>query len=175
MPDLLTPARYEGLARAAELSPCGRYRLSLRRSWKRGGDGRSICFIMLNPSTADGLDDDPTCRRCMGFARAWGFSVLSVRNLFTVRATNPAELRTASDPVGPRADVELRAALSADLVVAAWGTGVPFGRDREAMKILAAKPLFCLGTTKDGSPRHPLYVKNDTELAPFNVLERAVA
>lgn len=168
MPDLYGYDRYEGLVRTAELSDCGRYRWWLRRSWKHGGDGRAVCFVMLNPSTADALADDPTVRRCMGFARSWGFSVLTVRNLFALRATDPKELLTAAEPTGgARGDLELAVAKSADLVVCAWGAGVPFGRDRLALKILAGKPLHCLGATKAGHPRHPLYVRGDAKPIPL--------
>ena len=105
--------QYDGPSRSAELSEDSKYRYWLRRSWKYGGDGQVICFIMLNPSTADALTDDPTIRRCMGFVRSWGGSVLSVRNLFALRATDPAELRTASDPVGPKGDTHLYIAKTA--------------------------------------------------------------
>jgi hypothetical protein len=152
--------------RSAEVSPCGRYRWWLRRSFVTG-DGRIVCFVMLNPSTADALEDDPTIRRCVGFARAWGFSCLSVRNLFAFRATNPQALLWAEDPVGPQGDAELRAARTADLVVAAWGAHVPFGRDRQALRLLVGVPLVCLGLTKHGHPRHPLYVRSDVRPIPY--------
>src|SRR5438132_5915755 len=100
MPQRVRHDVYRGLRRAAEFSACGRYRWCLRRSWRHGGDGRTVCFVMLNPSTADALSDDPTVRRCMGFARSWGFSVLSVRNLFALRTPDPVELRRADNPVG---------------------------------------------------------------------------
>ena len=118
------PASYEGqfLRRSAAISSCGTYRWWLRRRFTRGGSEKAVCFLMLNPSTADAERDDPTIRRCMGFARAWGYSVLEVRNLFAWRATHPRELLTATDPTGgPRGDRELRAVAKADLVVAAWG------------------------------------------------------
>jgi hypothetical protein len=162
MPDLFGYSTYEGLSRSAEISDCGRYRWWLRRSWKYGGNGRTVCFIMLNPSTADALVDDPTVRRCMGFTRAWGFSGLSVRNLFPFRATDPAELLTANDPGGGNKGLlELMAGFTADLTIAAWGSGTPFGRDREAMELFPGRDLYCLGITKHGHPRHPLYVRGD--------------
>jgi hypothetical protein len=168
MPDLFGYSRYEGLQRSAGLSDCGRYRYWLRRWWQHGGgDGKVVCFLMLNPSTADSSVDDPTIRRCLGFVRSWGHSVLSVRNLFALRATNPAELRKAADPVGPQGDAALLTAKTADLVIAAWGAGVPFGRDRRALELLAGKPLYCLGLTKHGHPRHPLYVPASAVPVPF--------
>ena len=122
---------------------------------------------MLNPSTADGLQDDPTIRRCVGFAQRWGYNVLSVRNLFPWRATDPAELfQVETVTGGVRGDTELLAACTADLVVVAWGASVPFLRDRAALELFAANfpavPLWCLGVTKHGHPRHPLYVRADT-------------
>lgn len=154
---------YEGLERSAEISECGRYRWCLRRSWKHGGNGKTICFVLLNPSVADAAQDDPTLRRCMAFTRAWGFSSLSVRNLFPFRATDPADLRLAEDPTGgARGDVELVAAKTADLVVCAWGANGDFrGRGQQALKLLAGKPLHCLKLTKHGHPQHPLYMSGN--------------
>lgn len=159
---------YSGLKRAAHLSSDGRYRWWLQRSWQHGGDGRVVCFVMLNPSTADALIDDPTVRRCMGFAARWGFSRLLIRNLFALRATKPAELTTAHDPTGGHyGDAELATAASADVTVAAWGAHVPFGRDEEVLRILSGATLYCLGKTKNGCPRHPLYVRADQPLEVF--------
>lgn len=160
--------------RSAEVSDCGLYRWWLRRAWTfRNPDGTvwpgkgAVCFVMLNPSTADGLQDDPTIRRCIGFAQSWGYHTLIVRNLFPWRATNPKELfRAATVTGGERGDIELLTAMTADLVVAAWGAGVPFGRNIEALKIFdsfPAKPIHCLELTKHGHPRHPLYVKSDRQ------------
>src|SRR6185437_4878200 len=99
MPDLFGYSHYERLRRSASISECGRYRYWLRRSWGHGGNGKTVSFIMLNPSMADAEQDDPTLRRCMGFAQGWGFSTLSVHNLFALRATDTKELLTANDPV----------------------------------------------------------------------------
>ena len=162
--------------RYADISDCGRYRWWLRRSWKLWKDGEHVqgkgvcCFVMLNPSTADGLMDDPTIRRCIGFAMDWGYDALSVRNLFPWRATDPKELlgkeRSVVTGGGP-GNAELLAAASADIIVIAWGAKVPYDRDLEAMEMFRRnfpdKPLYCLGKTKHGHPRHPLYVKADTE------------
>lgn len=168
------------IERSAEVSECGRYRWWLRRSWSlRNADGTHrigrgvVSFIMLNPSTADALQDDPTIRRCIGFAKSWGFNTLSVRNLFPWRATDPKELLKAEDAAGgDRGDTELTSALTADMVVVAWGANVPFKRDVEIMDIFSTVapmvPIYCLGKTKNGSPRHPLYVKADQQPIPFN-------
>ena len=168
MPGLIPSARSEGVHRSAAVSRCGRYRWWLRRTFARGGPGRVVCFLMLNPSTADHRRDDPTIRRCMNFARAWGYSALEVRNLFAWRATDRRELRTAPDPTGGRrGDRELRAILDADLVVAAWGGWVPFARDRAALALLGGRRLMCLGRTRDGQPRHPLYLRGTTRPEVF--------
>ncbi len=120
---------------------------------------------MLNPSTADAAADDPTIRRCIGFARAWGFGALEVVNLFAYRATRPADLFAADDPVGPRNDRFVRAAArSAAMVVAAWGVhGTRRGRDADVLATLRILgSVHCLGTTKRGQPRHPLFVRGET-------------
>lgn len=167
--------------RDAEISECGRYRWWLRRSWQLWENGEYVtgkgvcCFVMLNPSTADGKQDDPTIRRCIRFAHDWGYNVLSVRNLFPWRATDPKELVRAASVTelagGNRGNIELLTACTADLLVAAWGAGVPYSRDTEALRLFRdsfpAKPIHCLGTTKHGHPRHPLYVASDTSPALF--------
>jgi hypothetical protein len=113
----------------------------------------------------------------MGFARAWGYGGIRVVNLFAFRATRPQQLQEAADPVGSANDgFILRAAKGADRVVAAWGChGVYRGRDREVMALLdrIGAPAACLGTTKGGSPRHPLYLPGETILMPFTVVEAA--
>ena len=121
---------------------------------------------MLNPSTADERVLDPTIRRCMGFARAWGFGGIDVVNLFAWRSTDPAALARVADPIGPDNDETIADALrQAALAVAAWGCD-PMTRTRSvAIKGLAARvrvPLWCLGVTKNGHPRHPLYVAATT-------------
>lgn len=167
MPDLFGFSRYEHPSRSAEISDCGRYRYWLRRSWKTGGNGKTVCFVMLNPSTADAMKDDPTIRRCMGFTQTWGYSILSVRNLFALRATDPGQLSIDPAPIGPKNDMELSVAKTADLVVVAWGAKVPFGRDNAVLKLLSSKSLFCLAKNKNGSPKHPLYCAAGCVPIPF--------
>lgn len=171
--------------RSAELSECGRYRWWLRRSGLLREQanayvrGKGVCcFVMLNPSTADANQDDPTIRRCMNFARSWGYDTLSVRNLFPWRATDPKELFNGETVTGgTRGDSELLVSLTADLVVLAWGASVPFNRDQQALGLfnMAAprRSLHCLGLTKGGHPRHPLYVRADAELQEFPVTCRS--
>lgn len=143
----------------AVLSPCGQYRYCLSRSWLLG-EG-TVLFIMLNPSTADAETDDPTIRRCIGFARRWGYRQLLVGNLFAWRATNPRELRRVSDPVGPENDHHLvEMSVGADAVIAAWGAhGVYRNRSQHVLGLL--RNPESLGLTKQGHPRHPLYLRAD--------------
>lgn len=148
---------------AAVISPCEKYRYLLSRHLDPAGKGACL-FIMLNPSTADATADDPTIRRCIGFARSWGYHRLSVVNLFAWRATDPAAMRAAADPVGPANDAWIRAeADKADVVVCAWGKhGAHAGRGATVREMLAWRHLHVLAKNKDGSPKHPLYVKSDT-------------
>lgn len=120
-------------------------------------------FIGLNPSTADEIHNDPTVTRCIRFARGWGFSKLHMTNIFAYRSTDPAALKCADDPVGPLNDSAL-VALSeiSEIVVAAWGVhGGLLGRGNYVRDLIPN--LYCLGTTRDGYPRHPLYLKKDLE------------
>jgi hypothetical protein len=151
----------------------GAYRYTLSRSWEEGHG--TVNFIMLNPSTATHEVDDPTIRRCTQFARAWGYRRLVVTNLFAYRATDPVELRRVADPVGPENDWHLAycARREADRVVLAWGAhGGYLGRDRAVLDVLPHRgfdspPPMCLGVTKAGAPRHPLYLSASTPLQPY--------
>ena len=140
------------------------YRYLLQRSFP--GPGGTIMWVMLNPSTATNTMDDPTIRRCMGFARGWGFSEMTVGNLFARRATSPKDLLKAQDPVGPHNDEMLvQMASEADLIVAAWGNhGSYRGRDRRVLFLLKEYDIFRLGAlTAKAQPRHPLYVAGSTD------------
>lgn len=132
----------------------------------------TIVFVMLNPSTADQFQDDPTIRRCRGFATDWGFARLEVVNLYALRATNPKALFEANDPVGPaNNDVILAAQERAERVVVAWGAPKAPQKSQRVQEVVSGPlrdvPLFCLGTTKDGAPRHPLYVPKAQGLVPW--------
>jgi hypothetical protein len=142
--------------RGTVFSPCRAYRYQLWREWI-GGEGY-VMFIGLNPSTADETQDDPTIRRCIGFAKAWGYAGLVMTNLFAYRSTDPMIMKAAADPVGPENDAHLLAlAEGADVIVAAWGVnGTHRGRDAVMRKMLPA--LHCLTLTADGHPGHPLYL-----------------
>jgi len=147
-----------------------RYRYSLTRVW--AAERGTVVFVGLNPNRADAVRDDPTIRRCLGFARRWGFGALEVVNLFARCAPTPRALRDAAHPVGPDNDVFLRDATgAAALVVAAWGAhGTLHERDAAVRGLLrdATVPVVCLGRTAGGQPRHPLYLRADTAPRPFS-------
>lgn len=145
----------------ATLSTDRMYRYRLGRRW--GADGLEALFVMLNPSTADESVDDPTIRRCIGFAKAWGCNALTVVNLYALRATDPEALRTHADPVGPENDATIAAAVAAtDIIVCAWGafnlSPLRVRRVWPLLNLSELRPPQCLGTTKDGHPKHPLYL-----------------
>lgn len=172
----------------AELSADRRYRYRLWREWKpepgpallfqasaaRQPDREGhVTWIMLNPSTADERADDPTLRKVIGFTRRWGFGKLEVVNLFALRATDPRALRKADDPVGgPEAEVAIiQRAHAAARVVVAWGRlpgkwAEP--RAREVERLIGG-PLYALGTTAGGEPRHPLMLSYNECLRPWTV------
>jgi hypothetical protein len=119
---------------------------------------------MLNPSRADAVVDDPTIRRCIGFAHTWGFGGLEVVNLFAYRTANPTELSQADDPIGAENDFYLMSLRErVEQIILAWGNwGSLQGRDRTVMHLLSnQETMYCLGLTKAGSPKHPLYIKRD--------------
>lgn len=153
--DLFGGSAPEAMERSAHFSNCRRYRYSL---WRRWGEGPHAMFVGLNPSTADEKADDPTIRRCIAFARAWGYDALCMTNLFAYRATQPADMLAASEPVGPENNAYLlRLAAEAGVVVAAWGThGTHSGRNHAVRSLLPR--LHYLRLTKDGHPGHPLYL-----------------
>jgi hypothetical protein len=148
----------------ASFSRCKTYRYSLTRQW---GVGSTLLVVGLNPSIADAQIDDPTVRRCIGFAKSWGFDRLVMANLFAYRSTDPNLLTEVEDPVGPMNDRSLRKMVdSADLLLVAWGTrGDMLNRDEQVLTWLP-RP-HCLGTTRTGFPRHPLYVRGDVRPAPY--------
>ena len=149
----------------AIFSPDRTYRYLLTRDLTFGAG--TALFIMLNPSTADETVDDPTIRRCMGFAKTWGYRNLEVCNLFALRATNPKALAEHVDPVGMDNDIHIAGAVSRScLTVLAWGNhGVLFNRGEQVARSLFVQP-WCLGITKVGEPKHPLYVAAKTPLVP---------
>lgn len=155
----------------AVYSDCERYRYLLTRDWTEGA-GRRLLYVMLNPSKATELANDPTIERCERRARALGYGAIGIVNLFGWRETSPALLRKAADPIGPDNDAVLADALDwTDHVLAAWGVHGDLGQRGAAMTALLAQsktPTFSLGLTKAGHPRHPLYVSYATPLSPWS-------
>ena len=152
------------------------YRYTLERTWDCHKE--RVSFVMLNPSTADEKENDPTITRCLGFAKRWGFGSLVVGNLFALRSRNPRELFQHSDPLGPDNDYHLqRLAEECKTVVAAWGSSArvfpPFGDRQAFVKDLLQGRMQCLATTKYGYPTHPMArglhrVPDDATPRPFH-------
>lgn len=146
----------------------GNYRYLLGRKWDENAP--QVTFIMLNPSTADANQDDPTLRKCIHFAKSFCCGSLEVVNLFAYRATKPLELRKVADPVGAKNNCYLQAATKrAALIIVAWGTkGIFQKRNEEVLNLIADKQsLHCLRLTKHGHPHHPLYLPKSTEAIIF--------
>lgn len=156
-------------ASVAEYAPCLTWRYSLTRVWNPAG-GR-VLFVMLNPSTATEIQNDPTVERCERRARALGFGAFRVCNIFAFRATDPRVMRAAADPIGPRNDAAILAGADwAGTVICAWGMhGAHLGRGLQAGTLLRAtgKPLHHLGLSKAGFPKHPLYISYDRQPEPW--------
>lgn len=154
-----------GLRASAVLSDDGLYRYELTRTWS---SAPSVSFVMLNPSTADASLDDPTIRRCIGFARSWGHGGIRVVNLYALRSTDPKALWGAPDPVGPDNDEYLRrAAVSGGPLIAAWGGHARADRVAAVLALPGLEALQALGVTKAGQPRHPLYLRGDAAPSPW--------
>jgi len=157
------------MEKGAHISDCGSYRYNLYRCWDRSKP--FMTFVMLNPSTADANEDDPTIRRCMGFAEREECGGIEVVNLFAYRATDPKQMKSVIDPIGPMNNDYLSAAALDDnkYIVCAWGAhGSYRGRDKEVLKLLDIGSMIRhLGLTKAGQPKHPLYLKSDTPLQEF--------
>jgi hypothetical protein len=153
----------------AALSPCARYRYALGRAWgNRPSDAPCAVFVLHNPSTADDAASDPTLRRCLAFARRACRAVVVV-NAFALRATDKKRLLTARDPVGRQNDTCIGLAMQhARIVVVGWGRiDAPLAARAERFAALVAQTgqkLHCLGVNTDGSPKHPLYIKQKTPL-----------
>jgi hypothetical protein len=169
------PSRIFG---SADFSEDGRYRYELTRSWD--ATRPSCAFVMLNPSKADAVENDPTVRRCIDFANRWGYGELRVYNVFAFVATDPRELWRQDDPVGPRWAETIRGVLVCERIICAWGafataadgrTMWPRHRYMDAWyEIRRVRTLHCLIRNQDGTPRHPLYVRADTDPIVFSAI-----
>ena len=164
------------MSAGAWISEDGTYRYDLRRSWTQLLDTTgTVCWVMLNPSTADAHTDDATIRRCIAFSKRSGFSGLVVVNLFAYRATDPKRLRLVTDPVGPDNDRVAGFWIRHLPCIAAWGSwgAKHYVQPRVEWFLEQArfspKPVQCLGITQEQQPRHPLYVAAQTDLEPLNV------
>lgn len=151
----------------------GKYRYALNRRW---GPGPPLLWVMLNPSTADHDEDDPTIRRVRGFSERLGFQAFIVANLYAARATKPARLLEMDDPIGPRNDSWLQRLFDRHpIAIAAWGAW-PNAHGRsdhvEAMARARRCILLSFGETKGGAPRHPLYLRGDAPLIGYSPSER---
>jgi len=157
---ILTAVPYHAI-----FSTCERYRYDW---YYRRADGPCVVFIGLNPSKANGHRTDATVRRCIAYAKRWGFGAVRIVNLFSWIDTDPAAMKLAAEPVGPRSNRHLMArAAEADLIVAVWGThGTHLGRDRVVNRILKGR-LHALSVNKDGSPSHPLSLPKDLRPFPY--------
>ena len=145
----------------AKLSKDRVYRYLLWRKWS---DFPCAMFIGLNPSTADEFADDPTIRRCVGFAKQWGCGGIHMLNLFAFRATKPENMKKAADPIGPENAYFLKIhALVSEPIVACWGVHGTF-RDRAVAIKIMLPGMQCFGLTKAGHPKHPLYLPKNTAL-----------
>lgn len=161
------------IIKGAVVSECGKFRYRLWRQW---APGRMLTFVMLNPSTADAAQDDPTIRKCSGFATRLGYSGIEVVNLFAYRATDPRELYRAgpamTSVIGPRNDATIRqiarqAAHQGIPIVCAWGAHARgLNRVEDVVRDLRAEgaQLVALALTADGIPRHPLMLPYSSEL-----------
>lgn len=153
-------------------SPDKLYRYALWRLWSNIAAPRYVLWVMLNPSTADETQDDPTIRRCVQFSKDWGYDGLCVCNLFAFRATDPADMKAAADPVGDDNDYWIaRVSTDAALIVAAWGEhGIWQNRER-AVRLLLPN-LHFLSLNKSGQPAHPLYLGGKLTPKPFKLEPR---
>ena len=158
------------ITKTAVLSTCKKYRYFLTRTWD--DNLPRVLFIMLNPSTADAKEDDNTIRRCKGYAEDWGYGGFYVVNLFAFRSKEPTDLLKISDPIGPENELWFRrASAMATLIVCAWGNGKIISKlqkslypEYKPLGWLDQKPLHYLELSKDGTPKHPLYLLK--ELTP---------
>jgi len=156
--------------KSAVIDPTGIYRYRLVRTWDEGLP--PVCWILLNPSTADAVRDDPTIRRIIAFSRSWNYGSAIVVNLFAFRATSPRALRTATiNRIGEENDRYIReAATEAGSTIVAWGCHGSLGyRGRSVITELRniGLPIYCLGLTAGGQPKHPLYIPSHTMLGVF--------
>jgi hypothetical protein len=165
----------EFIKSTAHFSDCGKYRFHLSRVWDESKP--SVCWCLLNPSTADAEKLDPTLTRCLNYSLDWGYGQMHVINAFAFRATDPTDMMAAEDPVGenvltggiPVSNDGYMTLIPGicQMTVVGWGVGGEFkGRYRAIASLAKARnlQLKCLGRTKSGHPRHPLYLPRNAKL-----------
>lgn len=149
----------------AILSEDRKYRYILSRTWDETKP--TVLFIGLNPSTADENEDDPTIRRCINFAKSWGYGGLIMANLFAFRTTNPQGLYSEKNPVGSENDYYIKKfANKSEKIIACWGNHGCFN-NRSQIVYELVDSLHCLDTNKSGEPKHPLYIRSDAKPKPY--------
>lgn len=157
-------------ASTATYSPCERYRYALTRVWNETGG--TVSFVMLNPSTATEVQNDPTVERCERRARTLGYGAFRVTNIFAWRDTDPKAMRAAAEPIGPDNDAAIAdACLWADRVICAWGThGAYLNRGAAVEALIRGTGVtpYHLGLSKAGHPKHPLYLPYTQQPEPWS-------
>lgn len=153
-------------------SPDRKHRYTLYRRLHSPGQtimDRTVSFICLNPSTADEIEDDPTVRRAMGYAKSFGGSEFYMLNIFALRSTQPSFLYVDPDPIGEENDEHIKFVCDhSHLIICGWGNhGSLLGRGADVTMMLHSMELYCLGQNSDGSPKHPLYLRKDLPLQPY--------
>ncbi|MES2616770.1 MAG: DUF1643 domain-containing protein [Bacteroidota bacterium] len=168
----ITDTLNEKLISIATISACEKYRYTLSRIWD--SNKPKVMFVMLNPSTADSDNDDPTIRRCIGFAKSWGYGGLVVCNLFAYRATNPKDLLKVENPVGDENLIYTKAiAEEVEVIVCAWGNNyivkkILKTKEGQALLEFASDKLHYLKLSKNKTPMHPLYLRSDLKPTKFD-------
>lgn len=153
-----------GIVSEATISACGKYRYKLSRVWDKNLP--KVLFIMLNPSTADANEDDPTIGRCIGFAKSWGYGGIMVGNLFAYRSTDPKQLLSVENPVGDENQKCVKEMQDeCEIIVCAWGNAPVF--PYESFTGFDERKAHYLKITKKGYPAHPLYLKGDLKPKPY--------
>lgn len=151
----------------ADFSTCRKYRYVLWRRWNDVRVPEVLAFVGLNPSTADESTDDPTIRRCIGFAKSLGYDAVVMLNVFAFRATKPEVMKRHRDPNGPLNDESLsKYGKAASMVIAAWGNHCPSDRQESVVKLIG-RDVHCLGINASGTPKHPLYLPKNSEPSIF--------
>jgi len=155
----------------AVFSPDRIYRYALFRQWDEDRPRACQVVIGLNPSTADESINDPTIRKCIGRAKRNGFNQLVMLNIFALRSTDPKKLKQVADPIGPENDVWIREICNrVNTVIVAWGNDGEILKRGQAVSTMLFTPgidMYCLGTNKNGEPKHPLYLSYEVLLVPY--------